>query len=148
MPNMHLTVVQVQEPGQHSPENSSDWKDNWPVSPESSWMKNMLNSPDQAAKKQYEKIIVKTNQIIAARADEIDHDVIYSNASFAHIADALVDYATKHSYKMIIMGTRGLTSFQGLLFGSLAHNVLTKDAVPVLLIKKLPQEFIDNFCLE
>lgn len=146
MPDMHLTVVQVHVPNETSPESGLDLRVNWPINPNSTWMKKMLDGPDQAAKKQNEKIIAKTNRIFTARAADIDHDVINSNASFAHIADALVDYAAKQSYKMIIMGTRGLTSFKGLLFGSLAHNVLTKDAVPVLLIKKLPQDFIDNYC--
>ena len=43
------------------------------------------------------------------------------------------------------MGTRGLSSLKGLIFGGLAHKVLNKSAIPVLLIKKLPQEFIDSF---
>ncbi|OLN27704.1 hypothetical protein DSOL_4423 [Desulfosporosinus metallidurans] len=46
------------------------------------------------------------------------------------------------------MGTRGLTTLKGLIFGCLAHNVLNRSPIPVLLVKKLPQEFIDNYCLE
>lgn len=44
------------------------------------------------------------------------------------------------------MGTRGLTSLKGLIKSSLAHSVLNKSDIPVLLIKELPQEFIDRYC--
>ena len=62
--------------------------------------------------------------------------------------EAIVDYATKNSFELIIMGSRGLSTLKGFVFGSLAHTVLNKSPLPVLLIKKLPQDYIDNFLAE
>ena len=38
-------------------------------------------------------------------------------------AQAILDYAKAHSVDLIVMGSRGLGSFEGLMLGSIAHKV-------------------------
>ncbi|MDP4128264.1 MAG: universal stress protein [Bacillota bacterium] len=109
-------------------------------------MKKILDGSNPAASEQYETIITKINKIITKNETRIHHDILYSNPTISDTVDSLSKYASDKSFDMVIMGTRGLTTLQGLISGSLAHNMLSKSTIPVLMIKKLPQEFIDNYC--
>jgi len=146
MPNMQLTIVQVQERDEGSMGAEYIWKDTWPVSPTEEWMKLVIDESDSVVKNQYNKIINKTNEIFTKKGLDISYQVIYCNPSITETVDALLEYATKKQFMLIVMGTRGLTTLKGLIFGCLAHSVLNKATIPVLLIKKLSQEFIDNYC--
>lgn len=147
MPNMKLTIVQVQESNESVPGTGTEysWIETWPVSPTSEWMKRVIES-DNNVKTLYQDILTTTSNIFHERAKDVNHHVIYSNPSIADTVDALLEYAEKKHFKLIIMGTRGLTTLKGLIFGCLAHNVLNRSPIPVLLIKKLPQDFIDDYC--
>lgn len=148
MPNMHLTVVQVQESDDGSELTKYSWIETWPASPTSEWLKRIIDESDSATRDLYAEILAKTDGVFLERAKDVSHHVIYSNPSISisDKAEAIIDYATKKSFKLIIMGTRGLTTLKGLIFGCLAHNVLNMSPIPVLLVKKLPQDFIDSYC--
>ncbi|SHI38168.1 universal stress protein [Desulfosporosinus lacus] len=145
MPNMQLTIVQVQESDEGSMGVEYSWIDTWPVSPTSEWMKRVIES-DTNVRSLYNDILTTTNGIFTERVKDVNHHVIYCNPSITDTVDALLEYAEKKHFKLIIMGTRGLTTLKGLIFGCIAHNVLNRSPIPVLLIKKLPQDFIDSYC--
>lgn len=145
MPNMQLTVVQVHEPDEDSAGKEYSWINSWPVTPTSEWMKHVVDGSDMETKTEYQKILLKTNEIFLKSGFNVHHEELYANAEIADTVDVILNYATKNSFKLIVMGTRGLSSLKGLIFGSLAHTVLNKSPIPVLLIKKLPQNFIDNY---
>ncbi|EGW39537.1 universal stress protein [Desulfosporosinus sp. OT] len=148
IPNMHLTVVQVHERDEVSMETEYSWINTWPVSPTSEWMKHVLDGSDTETKSEYHKILNKTNEIFLEHGLSVSHQELYSNSKISEISDTvdvILDYATKNLFELIVMGSRGLSSLKGLIFGSVAHYVLNKSEIPVLLIKKLPQDFIDNY---
>jgi len=170
MPNMYLTILQVHESDEGSKGTEYSWLelrpkykryywgcstgteyrwiDTWPVSPNSDWMKGVLDESELDTKNQYDKILSRTNEIFLMRRLNVKHQLIFSNTSISETsdtADAIIDYASKNSFELIIMGTRGLSTLKGLIFGSLAHDVLDKSTLPVLLIKKLPQDIIDSY---
>lgn len=144
IPDMHLTVLQVHEDTEGSTRGESI--EIWPASPSSYWVKNLINEADSEKKMQYTGLMAKTNELFLERGYDIDQQVIYSDPDISDKADAIISYASENAYELIIMGTRGLTSLKGLIHGSLAHTVLNKSDIPVLLIKKLPQQFVDNYC--
>lgn len=172
MPNMHLTIVQVQDSDEGSQGTEYSWKelrpkykryywgsskgaeyswiDTWPVNPTQDWMKHVLDESLEA-KQQYAEILAKTNEIYSKKKLNVTHEALFSNTSFSDTSDipeivnVIVDYATKNTFELVIMGTRGLSTLNGVLFGSLSHGVLDKSPIPVLLIKKLPQDFIDEY---
>jgi len=146
MPNMHLTVVQVQESGDGMAGTEYSWIETWPASPTAEWLKRIIDGNDSSAKDLYSEILSITDRIFIERAKDVSHHVIYCNPSISDTVEALLDYATNNSFKLIVMGTRGLTTLKGLIFGCLAHNVLNTSPIPVLLVKKLPQDFIDSYC--
>lgn len=172
IPNMRLTIVQVQDSDEGSQGIEYSWKelrpkykryywgcsqgkeyswiDTWPVSPTQEWMKHVLDESLEA-KRQYAEILAKTNEIYSKRKHDVTHEALCSNASFSEKSDiidtvnVIVDYAAKNSFDLVIIGTRGLSTLNGVIFGSLSHKVLDKSPIPVLLIKKLPQGFIDGY---
>lgn len=170
IPNVHLTIVQVQECNggsmgteyswrelrlKHkryywgcSEEIEYCWRDTWQVRPNPEWMKCVLAESDMETRNQYDKILAKTNEIFSKRGLNANQQVLCTNISISDksdIADIISDYATKNLFELLIMGTRGPSSLKGLIAGSLAHTVLYKSTIPVLLVKKLPQEFIDSY---
>jgi len=141
IPNMQLTVLHVQEGVE-----GSNLMEARPTNPNLDWVKHLMGEVDSDKLKQYDEILAKTNEIFLERGHSVNQQVIYSKSSIPDTAKTILSYATKNAFELIIMGTRGLTSLKGLIQGSLTHSVLNKSDVPVLLIKKLPQGFIDRYC--
>lgn len=147
IPTLHLTVVQVQESMDGTIGSEYNWIDTWPVSPNSVWMQRIINEADNETKKQYQEILSKTYEIFSQSDLSIQHEILVAKNNYVDTAEAIIDYAMKNSFKLIIMGTRGPSDLKGLIFGSFAHLMLSKSPIPVLLIKKLPQSFIDSYKL-
>ena len=146
IPNMHLTVLHVQENVEGSNQDDYNLMEIWSTDPNSDWVTSLLEKVELNQSSEYSEIVAKTNEIFSESGYDVNRQVIYANSNIPDIVEAIVDYATKKEFKLIIMGTRGLTSLKGLIYGSLAHRVLNKSDIPVLLIKKLPQDFVDSFC--
>ncbi|ODA39278.1 hypothetical protein DSBG_3928 [Desulfosporosinus sp. BG] len=117
-----------------------------PTNPDLDWVKHLMGEADSDKIRQYSEILTKTKEIFLERGHKVNQQVIYSNPNIPDTVKAILGYASRNAFGLIIMGTRGLTSLKGLIHGSLAHSVLSKSTIPVLLIKKLPQEFIDRYC--
>jgi len=146
IPNMQLTVLHVQEGVEGTGGAGSDSMETRTTNPDLDWVKHLMGEADSEKIMQYSEILAKTNEIFLERGHDVKQHVIYTKTSISDISKTILSYATKNEFRLIIMGTRGLTSLKGLINGSLAHNVLNKSDIPVLLIKKLPQEFIDRYC--
>lgn len=144
IPNMELTVLHIQESVRGSIGGDYNLLESWSSNPSSDWVEHLVDE-DSDTGMEYSRILTVTNKIFSKRGQNVNRQVIYSNYNIPDITDAILSYATKRNYELIIMGTRGLTSLKGLIYGSLAHSVLNKSDIPVLLIKKLPQEFIDDY---
>ncbi|AFM42486.1 universal stress protein UspA-like protein [Desulfosporosinus acidiphilus SJ4] len=168
--NIHLTIIQIEEciggsmgieyswrelrPKYKkcywgcSKEKEYCWRDIWPVRPNPDWMKLVLSEANMETRNKYDRILAKTDEIFSRRGLNPNHQTLYANISVSDksdIANMIIDYATKNSFQLLIMGTRGLPTIQGLVSGSLAQMVRSKSTIPVLLVKKLPQEFIDSY---
>ncbi|MDA8223529.1 universal stress protein [Desulfosporosinus sp.] len=135
MPNMHLTIVQLKESNDASINSEKNCLNGWPISPNSDWMKDIS----------YQEVLTKTNELLSIRAVDVSYQVIYCNPNIADTVDALMDFVRKRSIELIIMGTREQRTLRGLVFGSLAHSLQDRSSVPVLLVKKLPADIIDNY---
>ena len=145
IPNMYLTIVHAQENVEGSKPDNRNLREIWASDPDSGWAKGLLEKVDLNQRGQYSEIIAKTNQIFTEKGQVVNQEVIFANSNIPDTVEAIIDFATKKKFQLIIMGTRGPSSLKGLMYGSLAHSVLNKSHIPVLLIKKLPQEFVDDF---
>ncbi len=56
------------------------------------------------------------------------------------IGSAIVDVAEKEGADLLVLGSRGLSEFRGMLLGSVSNRVVQKATCPVLVIKHAPQE--------
>lgn len=90
-----------------------------------------LDTPD-AALKAYAKDLVKEakDRAIAAGAANVE-----AFAKRGHPARTIVAFAEEQQADGIIMGTRGLGDFGGLLMGSVSHKVTSMAKVTVVLVK-------------
>ncbi|WP_088225019.1 universal stress protein [Desulfosporosinus sp. FKB] len=167
IPNMKLTILQIRESHERfmgsefswselrrkykriywESESELSWSQTYLKIPEDDWFKQMLNS-EEDHRDQYARLVSKTNRIFVENSSQINHQLLFSNidkSDTSDTADLILNYSKRNSFNLIIMGTHGFSMFKGLIFGGLAHKVQNKSSIPVLLIKKLPQEFISNF---
>ena len=145
IPNMHLTVVQLKQSKDGSIGTKSDEINSWPVSPTSDLMENVMGGSNTADKIKYYEILTKTNKIFSKRDVDVSHQLIYCNPNIPDVADALLEYATKNSIELIVMGTKGLATLEGLIFGSLAHTLQNRSEIPVTVVQKLPKGFLERY---
>ncbi|MDP4126249.1 MAG: universal stress protein [Bacillota bacterium] len=149
-PNMYLTILHIHDRDAGSEGKKLSWIQTWPVNPTTEWVKHIINDSNMniELKKEYNAIFLKTYEILCDKRYNVNHHELFSNTRLSEIsntADLILDYAIQNSFDLIVMGTRGHSNLKGLIFGSLAHTVLTRSIIPVMLIKKLPQEFIDGY---
>ncbi|WP_438431878.1 universal stress protein [Gorillibacterium sp. sgz500922] len=50
-------------------------------------------------------------------------------------ADAILDYAEKNGFDLIVIGSRGLGNIRSFVLGSVSHNVVQHAKIPVLVVK-------------
>ena len=51
------------------------------------------------------------------------------------VGEAIIDIATNEAADLVVLGSRGLSEFKGILLGSISHKVLQRVDCPVLVIK-------------
>ncbi|MEJ7291514.1 universal stress protein, partial [Staphylococcus epidermidis] len=49
--------------------------------------------------------------------------------------DKVVEVSNSGEYQAIILGTRGLNSFQKMVLGSVSHKVAKRSQIPVIIVK-------------
>lgn len=145
IPNMYLTLLHVHENVEVSRQDDYNLMDICSTDPKSNWAKNLLEKVALHHPSQYTKIIAKTNEIFSEKVPNIDQQLISAKPKISDTVETIIDYTTKKDFLLFIMGTRGLTSLKGSIYGSLSHSMLNKCDIPLLLIKNLSQEFINNF---
>lgn len=50
-------------------------------------------------------------------------------------AESILQYAEKHEFDLIVIGSRGLSGIREFFLGSVSHNVVQHAKIPVLVIK-------------
>ena len=171
-PNMQLTILQLKEIDESSKGVKFSWIElrkkyksyyrecslgieyNWikigPLDPDVRWLQNVLNGPAQQIKSKYKELATKINRGFSVnrnvRLEKLCVNSSYNeSAGRSEIVKAISNYARENSFELIIIGSRGFNKFSRMVLGSFAYDMLHKSIVPVVLIKKLPQEFIDSY---
>lgn len=93
-----------------------------------STIKNLLEKSREEAQKWFD--VIEKNA--SANSVKLKIEVVASPTSEV---PAIVDYAEKNNFDLIILGTRGRTGFSKLLLGSVASGVVTYASCPVMVVK-------------
>ena len=80
--------------------------------------------------------LAKTRRIFEERKLEV---ATIEAVETGKVARAIVDYAKKGGYNLIIVRTKGPSELRALVQGSIAFDVVQLSECPVLLVKKLPE---------
>lgn len=129
IPNMHLTILYIKENDEASVE-----EDDSPMETRSPNL-HLVEKADSKKRMQDSEISTKTNEIFTERGHKFNQKVIYSNCNIPDAVEGILGYARNYGFKLIILGTRGITGLRGLIHGSLAHSMLNKSDIPVLISK-------------
>jgi nucleotide-binding universal stress UspA family protein len=96
----------------------------------------LAGGADSALEKDIEKIaegwLIKTEEIAKKQNVEVKHEILFRSKS---VVQSIVSYAKGNEADLIVMGSRGLTGFKGLLLGSVALGVIDHATCPVLLVR-------------
>ncbi len=81
--------------------------------------------------------IDKSNRTLADAATALQTAGIshQTHAILGNVAEEVSDAVQKFGCDTVVMGTRGMGSFTGMLMGSVANRVVHEVSVPVLLVK-------------
>ncbi|MDR3587118.1 MAG: universal stress protein [Desulfosporosinus sp.] len=173
MPNMHLTIVQIKESNEgtmgteyswkelrkkskryywgHVQAAETGWNDHWPAGPRTGWLSLVSNESNLETNCHHDEVMRKTKSIFSKNRINVKHQILYSNTSISETADTtdlILDYATRNRFGLIIMGEQETTTPNWLNFSNLPQAVRNKSTIPVVLVKKLPEDFVDTYLLE
>lgn len=76
------------------------------------------------------KVLDKYEEVAESQGLEVDTAVMEGDP-----ASNILGYAEKGSFDMIVMGSRGLGKFRGMVLGSTSRKVLQNAKCPVLIVK-------------
>jgi|SRR5690625_143783 len=77
-----------------------------------------------------QKTMTEAEEFMAEHKDSCQFVRLQGNAS-----QTIIEYADKQKFDLIILGSRGLGAFKGMLLGSVSHHVVTHADSHVLVIK-------------
>jgi nucleotide-binding universal stress UspA family protein len=75
------------------------------------------------------------NTVKTARDAGVKAEGQLRDVAAGHVARAIVETAQANGIELIVMGSRGLSDVQGLLLGSVTHEVMKAASIPVLVVK-------------
>ena len=173
MPSTELTIMQIKESNgrcmgteyswkelrpkpkryywSYAQGTEPSWTDHWPVGPRAGWLNLVSSGSDMETNSQHDMVMRKTKSIFLNRGINVKLQILCSNTNISDTsdtADLILDYAVRNSFGLIIMGEQESPASKWLNFGSLAHTVRSKSHIPVVLVKKLAQNFVDTYLLE
>ncbi len=90
--------------------------------------------PDSKNRETATEIVRKAGESIAAEGIVV-RTMVEMHYPPEEVGEAVVDIATSENVDLLILGSRGLSEFKGILLGSVSHKVLQKASCPVLVIK-------------
>lgn len=90
--------------------------------------------PDSKNRDTAAEIVKKAGESIAAEGIVV-RTMVEMDYPPEEVGEAVVDIATSENVDLLILGSRGLSEFKGILLGSVSHKVLQKASCPVLVIK-------------
>lgn len=76
------------------------------------------------------EVIEDAVQILSAEGIPVERELLAGSP-----ADAIVQTAEAHHCDLIILGARGLSDLEGLLLGSVSHDVIRHAHCPVLVVR-------------
>lgn len=87
-----------------------------------------LETPSEALKLVDEAVATLKDAGVSARGEA-------RNAMIGRVAREIVEAAKAEDAELIVMGTRGISDWEGLFVGSVAHRVLHIADVPVMVVR-------------
>ncbi len=84
-----------------------------------------------------QSLLAEADEVLAWPADQLQEAGIAhkTHTVLGNVAEQISDAAKQLQCDTVVMGTRGLGSFTGMLLGSVATRVIHEVSVPVLLVK-------------
>ncbi|MUK89366.1 universal stress protein [Ornithinibacillus sp. L9] len=67
-----------------------------------------------------------------AKQSNVDFEVVFLHGD---PGPTIVDYANKHAFDAVVIGSRGLNAFQEMVLGSVSHKVAKRANCPVMIVK-------------
>ena len=85
---------------------------------------------DKEAKKEGNLLLEKSSELLHDLEENVETKLLVGNP-----ADLIIKEAEEEEYHLIIMGNRGLGTFQRAMLGSVSHNVLNHAKVNTFIVK-------------
>lgn len=90
--------------------------------------------PDSANRNKATEIVKKAAATITAKGLKARF-LVEMDYPFEEVGEAILDITVREEADLLVLGSRGLSEFKGILLGSVSHKVLQHAGCPVLIIR-------------
>jgi len=90
--------------------------------------------PDSKNRETATKIVNEAGEAVASEGVQV-RTVLEMDFPHEEVGEALLDIIKNEKADLLVIGSRGLSEFKGILLGSVSHKVLQRAECPVLVIK-------------
>ncbi|MBO8127876.1 MAG: universal stress protein [Peptococcaceae bacterium] len=115
-PEINVTVITVYPGGEAAADNDFSFVMN----------ENIKDAIDE----QLRKTTDKYREFFKAAGFDVDVQHRYGDP-----AERVCRFAENRNYDLVVVGTRGLKGFEGLVLGSVAHKIIHRCKMPVMLVR-------------
>lgn len=92
--------------------------------------------PDSKNRETASKIVNEAGEAVASEGVLV-RTILEMDYPPEEVGEALLDIINNESADLVILGSRGLSEFRGMLLGSISHKVIQHTKCPVLVIKAI-----------
>lgn len=90
----------------------------------------VLDPVSKRLQSQYRSFSQKAKNKVTKKRIKFASKIIHGNTG-----NSIIKFSKSGKYDIIIMGSRGIGGFSGLLVGSVANHIIQKSKIPVMIIK-------------
>ena len=90
--------------------------------------------PDSSNRKKATEIVKAATDLIASKG-VASRSLVEMDYPFEEVGEAILDITEREGADLLVLGSRGLSEFKGILLGSVSHKVLQNTGCPVLIIR-------------
>jgi nucleotide-binding universal stress UspA family protein len=91
--------------------------------------------PDSTNRETATEIVEKAKATVSAEGVRV-RVVVEMDYPPEEVGEAIIDLCASENADLLVLGSRGLSEFKGILLGSVSHKVIQHAACPVLVIKE------------
>lgn len=91
--------------------------------------------PDSSNRKKATEVVKTATDLLTSKGVNT-RSIVEMDYPFEEVGEAILDITEREGADLLVLGSRGLSEFRGILLGSVSHKVLQNVGCPVLIVRE------------